>query len=119
MAVAIKYTETRYALVHTGVKHKDPSMEPAAFMMSRDSNMLNGIVMKHARDTPKKQVETPTKQDTVKIDKGGPPPSDVTGLQRQDLLALNKQIQEQLGKTNPRKKGSPKKGGKGGKKKGG
>ena len=45
-------------------------MEPAAFMMYRDSNMLNGIVSKHARDTPKKTVETATKQDPPKVDKG-------------------------------------------------
>ena len=91
-------------------------MEPASFLMYRDNNMLNGIESKHARDEPK-QTETATKTEQPHVEKATPPPSDLTQLNRHELLALTKHAQARLGETRDPKKGKGKKGGKGGKKK--
>jgi len=110
MAIAIKYTEERYATVYTAVKHRDPTMEPAAFLMFRDNNQLNGIVSKHNRDkvkepAPGKGGDNAQKPDPSGKGKGAPPPADLSKLSRTDLLALTKHAQLELAKTREKKKG--------------
>ena len=119
MAIAIKYTEERYATVYSSVKHRDPNMEPAAYMMFRDNNQLNGIVSKHNRDKPKEPPpgKGDHKPDPPGTGKGQPPPADLSKLSRVELLALTRHAQLKLAETRERKKtgkgGGRKKTGKG------